>query len=280
MNGQSRFVLRVALLALILLAASAQSALGAAVDFESSEGYSAGNLHGQPTSGNQWSDDDSAKIAVTSAQSLSGLQSILLDPGLATGKVSNELDVGALPAQFSVKFYWRPSGTTSGQANIYLTQFAGSQTSFAGPRIVFVASGSFYQIKYVENGSVQNIKLGMSPGVYEDNWWEVEVVGDISTRTFDFYLDGTLEGSDLGFRNTITTLATSLNYLGVEASNTGVMDHYFDDFQITRNAGKEAHRVFGKEWPIPSPQVTPAQCSRHFIARTRSGSQTQHTNQG
>lgn len=236
MSERSRVGWGVTAVAMFLVAAFAQAAVGASVDFETGEGYSTGNLFDQPTSGNQWSGDDSSKIAVTSAQSQSGSQSILLDPGLTSGSDGNELNIGSTPTQFSLKFYWRPSGTTSGSASIYLAQFAGNSTNFAGPRIQFVASGSVYQIKSVENGFVQNIKLGMSPGIYADQWWEVEILGDLSTRTFDFYLDGTLEASDMGFRNTITNLATSLNYLGVEVSNTGASDHYFDDFQITSNA--------------------------------------------
>ena len=237
MNGKWRAGLSGTLLALLLSAVGGPPAFAAAVDFEGTEGYSTGNLFGEPSSGNQWSGDDSAKIVVTNTQSQSGGQSILLDPGLVSGKVDNELDVGSVPTQFSMKFYWRPSGTGSGNATIYLTQFAGSPTGFAGPRIQFVASGSVYQIKYVENGVVGNIMLGMSPLVYMDKWWEVEILGDISTRTFDFKLrklDGALqfEGFGFGFRNTISNLATSLNYLGVEASNTGSSDHYFDDFQI------------------------------------------------
>ncbi len=220
------------LLALALGAGGA--APGAAIDFETSEGYSVGNLHGQPSSGVQWGGDVTSKIAVTSAAAQSGAQSVLIDSGLSSGRVNNDLAVGAVPNRFSMKFHWRPSGTGSGNATIYLSQFAGSETSFTGPFVQFSATSTTYQIKYVENGSVGNIKLGMLPAVYENSWWEVEIVGDLSTLTFDFYLDGTLEASGLGFRNTITNLATSLNYLGLQAATSGLSDHYFDNIEITR----------------------------------------------
>jgi hypothetical protein len=232
MKKRSRFGLGSVLLTLLLVVGSERAALSASIDFETGEGYSVGDLHGQPTTGNQWNGDITPKIAVTSAQFQSGGHSVLIDPGVATGKVSDDLDVGSVPNQFSLKFHWRPSGTSGGDAVIYLSQFGSSTTNFVGPWVQFVGGGSVYQIKYVENGFAGNIKLGMSPAVYENNWWEVEIVGDISTHSFDFYLDGTLEGSGLGFRNTLGDLATSLNYVGLQASNTGSSDHYFDNIQI------------------------------------------------
>lgn len=222
------------LLVLGLVLGAERAALAAPIDFETSEGYAVGNLHGQPIAGDQWGGDITPKIAVTSAQAQSGGQSVLIDPGLSSGKVSNDLSVGPVPNRFSVKFHWRPSGTQSGYGAVYLSQFADSETNFIGPWVQFVASGSVYQIKYVEGGFVGNIKLGMSPAVYENNWWEVEIVGDLSTRTFDFYLDGTLEASGLSFRNSINNLATRLDYLGFQAATSGVADHYFDNFEITR----------------------------------------------
>ena len=158
----------------------------------------------------------------------------MLTIGLIAVVVVVQIAVGAVPNRFSVKFYWRPSGTGSGNATIYLSQFAASETSFTGPFVQFSATSTSYQIKYVENGAVGNIKLGMSPAVYENSWWEAEIVGDLSTLTFDFYLDGTLEASGLGFRNTITNVATSLNYLGLQAATSGLSDHYFDNIEITR----------------------------------------------
>ena len=173
MRNQLRLRMEVAAIALFLVAGVGHSALGASVDFETAEGYSVGDLHGQPSSGNQWSGDVTSKIAVTAAQSQSGAQSVLIDPGLTTGKVSDDLAVGSVPTQFSLKFYWRPSGTSSGDAVVYLSEFGGATTTFIGPWVQFVGSGTVYQIKYVENGAVTNIKSGMLPAKYEDNWWEV-----------------------------------------------------------------------------------------------------------
>jgi hypothetical protein len=209
-----------------------QAAFSASVDFEAGEGYSVGDLHGQPTTGNQWGGDATSKIAVSSAQSQSGGQSILIDPNLSTGKVNNDLEVGGVPTRFSLKFFWRPSGTGGGDATIYLSQFGSNTTTFVGPWVQFVGGSGVYQIKYLEAGFVHNIKLGMSPAIYENNWWEVEIFGDVSTHTFDFYLDGTLEGSDLGFRNNAASVPTSLNYVGLQASTSGLSDHYFDNLEI------------------------------------------------
>lgn len=91
-----------------------------------------------------------------------------------------------MPTQFSLKFYWRPGGTNGGDAAGYLSQPANNSTTFVGPFVQFSDASSVYQIKHVENGFVHNIKLGMSPAIYQNNWWEVEIVGDISTHTFDF----------------------------------------------------------------------------------------------
>ncbi len=206
------------------------------VGFDSAEGYSAdasGDLQGQPSAGNQWGGDVTEKIRVTSSVFQAGDQSVWIIPDLVTGKVRNYLDVGTLPNRFTLKFYWRPSGTTSGDAVVYLSQFGSDITTAVGPWIQFVASGTVYQIKYVENGTVKNIKLGMDPIVYAGNWWEVEIVGDLTSHTFDFYLDGTLEKSGLGFRNTFPAdLATSLSHIGLQASNTGASDHYFDEISV------------------------------------------------
>lgn len=210
-----------------------RTALCAPISFETDEGYSAMNLHGQPAVGNQWSGDVTDKIVVTETPDQAGEQSVLLDPDQAAGRVNNELDVGPAPTRFSLKFRWRPSGAAGGDAVVYLSQLSGSPTNFVGPFVQFAGESTVYQIKYVENGFVGNIKLGMTRGVYENNWWDVEIVGDLSTRTFDFYLDGTLEASGLGFRNTQSNLATSLSFLGLQASTSGAADHYFDDFEIS-----------------------------------------------
>jgi hypothetical protein len=203
------------------------------VDFEVVEGYGPGNLFGQPSPGNAWVGDDTAKIVVTNAVSQSGAQAVRLDPSVdsGTGRKEDHLDVGRLPRWFRLRFFWRPSGTAGGDAVVFLSQFA-TIGSAVGPLVQFVGGGSAYQIKYVSGGFVGNIKLGMDPAIYEDQWWEVEIVGDLSTQTFDFYLDGVLEASGLGFRHTApSNRATELHFLGLQVASTGATIHAFDAFQ-------------------------------------------------
>jgi len=57
-------------------------------------------------------------------------------------------------------------------------------------------------------------------------------IGDLSTHTFDFYLDGVLEASGLPFRSAAPNLANSLNYLHLQASTSGATNHAFDSVQI------------------------------------------------
>ena len=218
---------------LIAAMVGAGVASAAKVDFEAAEGYSVGSLFGQPGPAPQWTGDDTTKIRVSDAQAQSGGQSVLLDPDADTGRVANGLAVGFVPNEFSLRFFWRPTGTVSGNAAVYLSEFEGVTNAGVGPWVQFDASGDFYQIKYLEGGFVRNIKLGMLPETYENVWSEVEIIGDISTRTFDFYLNGAPEATGLPFRTTVVSgLANQLNYLNLQAATAGASDHAFDAFQI------------------------------------------------
>ena len=220
------------------------------IDFEIAEGYTAGNnLFGQPTAGNTWDGDNNPGLSVTAAQSSpAGGQSVLVDPG-QSGKSRDYLNVGSIPNQFVLEFDWLPSGPTtsaSGDAAVYLSEFGLDTNDGVGPWIQFAAVGTVYQIKYLDGGFVKNIKLGMDIDNFVDQWWQVKIVGDLSTHTFDFYFDNVLEGSNLVFKNNgINDPANSLNYLGLQASNTGVTDFYFDNFRLTAVPVPGALWLFG-----------------------------------
>lgn len=217
------------------------------IDFEIAEGYTAGsNLFGQPGTGNTWDGDNNPGLSV--AQIMSGNQSVLVDPG-QTGKSRDYLNVGSIPNQFVLEFDWRPSGpstSASGDATVYLSEFGSNTSDGVGPWIQFASVGTVYQIKYLDGGFVQNIKLGMDIDDFVNEWWQVKIVGDLSTHTFDLYFDNAPEGSDLVFKNNGSNdPANSLNYLGLQASNTGVTDFYFDNFRLTAVPVPGALWLFG-----------------------------------
>jgi hypothetical protein len=238
-------------MAFAVLSLSASPALAASVGFDAAEGYSPGHLLGQPVAAPQWTGDDTPKIQVTGAQSQAGGQSLLLDPGAAAGKVDNQLAFGSAPTQFSLRFFWRPSGTNGGDAAVSLTEFEGVTNAGVGPWVQFIGGGTVYQIKYLEGGFVRNIKLGMDPAIYENRWTAVEIIGDLSTHTFDFYLDGALEASGLPFRSTAAaSLANSLNYLHLQASTSGASDHALDSFQIRNANAASVPTLSGWAWVV------------------------------
>lgn len=77
----------------------------------------------------------------------------------------------------------------------------------------------------------------MQPRIdYEDVWSTVVIIGNLTTNTFDFYLNGDPEGSDLEFRHALpSNAADNLNYLGFQAGThfNSITDHYFDNFKIS-----------------------------------------------
>ncbi len=210
--------------------------MAATIDFESAEGYTAGNnLYGQPSPGNAWAGEDEAGIQITNSAGSLGSQSVLIDPS-ASDKTRDYLDVGSIPNQFMLEFDWRPiaSAQPSGDATFYLSQNGNSISSGVGPWVQFASNSTVYQIKYLDGGYVRNIKLGMDINEYVDQWWGVKIIGDLSSHTFDFYFNGMLEGEDLEYRHNLdTNKATSLNYLGLQASETGNTDFYFDNIRIS-----------------------------------------------
>jgi hypothetical protein len=237
------------LIVLVVVAVLAGPALAVTVDFDAAEGYAPGQLFGQPGSGSAWTGDDTPKIQVSAAQSQAGGQSVLIDPDATTGNVDDWLFVGNVPSRFSLQFYWRPSGSGQGNAVVYLKELDGPATTRVGPRVVFTESDSRYQIKYIENGFVGNIKLGLMPAFYENQWSQVEIVGDLATHTFDFYLNGTLEATGVPFGSTLpSNLATGLHYLGLQASTSGTTNHFFDSIRIDASPAAPVPTLSGWAW--------------------------------
>jgi hypothetical protein len=226
MKGRRFFLFAVVIMTFVMVAAFQGMAFCALVeiDFEQSQCYLPGNLYGQPTGATyQWGGNDNAKFQVvdTAIVPKQGIQSVRVK-ATSTG-TDNYLQIGSLPSKFTWKFFWTPS--TGGSGYTY-TWLGSSSAQRDGPFLSFWSNDLIcYRDGYIWKTIVED--LNQVP----KDWLAVVVVGDITTHTFDVYLNGEANptATNLPFA---AGEPADLSYLGLGGSNTGSKYDYYDAIHV------------------------------------------------
>ena len=187
------------------------------IDFETSQGYSPGNLYGQPSTGTSWCGNDTVDIQVTASEHQEGSQSLMVKAGSGGTGGTDYLNIGSVPDKFTWKFYWKPENTYSGWTRTWL----GSSSDLRdGPYLGFTGDDSIY---YYSDGYTHSIIDGLN----QTDWLAVVIVGDITAKTFDVYLDGASGPTATGC--SFNGDPTGLSWHGFESpAYFGANTHYYD----------------------------------------------------
>ena len=234
MKVRKFFLFAVVIMSFVMVAAFQGQAFCAPIeiDFEQSQGYSAGNLYGQPSIGTSWGGDNTDRIQVVSGGVEDGqcLQVI----NYCNPYKSNYLQIDSVPNDFMWKFYWKSNvGYEDRYSEIWL---GGSSTSDFGPSLKFSGSNHLY---YNDGSDWLKLTTGNNLGGH-NNWVPIVVLGHLDTLLFDIYrIDKDVNdndiwillGSDLEFQDS----PTELSYVGLGGRTLYGGDtqcHYYDAVHI------------------------------------------------
>ncbi len=182
--------------------------------FESSDGFSLGNLDGQ----GDWFVETGTSV-VQNAESMYGTQAVRLDPGATIG-----VPISGGGSVVWIDAFVRTGGTT----NVPSLAAMGERSS-----VVYFGSSDGVQ-PLDGDGSGSGVFLTLSPPatLSPTEWRRITLRQDYTAHTWDLYIDGSLRASGLGFKdNTISSLSGLRQYSeetayldAVSATTVGLTD--------------------------------------------------------
>jgi hypothetical protein len=191
-------------------------------DFEAAEGYTLGSLDNQlgwtVTAG-------SAQIVATGAAH--GTQSVVLSPGAAAARVEQEFGPSATnPDVIYVDFLSKPvAGVDAAAGTLYDT---------AAAQVALVQNGAPGQFAVLNgNGAGTGTWSNVTSAVALDanhvaaTWQRLTLRIDFTAKTWDFYLNGQLLVTGLGFRQAASSYLSLFALQGNASASTA-----FDDFYV------------------------------------------------
>jgi hypothetical protein len=186
-------------------------------DFEVSEGYQPGPLHGQ----NGWVVQGVANIV--SSPVASGQQAVLIAPSTAVSLVGR-LFTNSDPRITFVDLFAQPAAAATAATGVFLDTDAVriALTRVVGPQAIlhaFTGDGA-------GGGTWQPISKSVPLEISDrtSNWLRLTVRADYSAKRWDLYLDGRMIAADLGFFSNAPAAFTILGLSGHATLPTSIDD--------------------------------------------------------
>ena len=212
---------KITLLALSLFALTAS----AQVSFETSEGYSVGNITGQ----NGWGGTSAAHIAEVSTDYAAGFgaQSLKIEGNNGTnhasaGAISGTNAYNDEVVTLSFQAYFTPSPTTGNECDFFFSAQSPSQTSITS-RLRFVFDGTISIVDFNSSGTLAYIPTGAT--FTTGQWYTFTVVHDFVNGTITYKKD------DVTFFTGTVFAATNVENLAITSDNFE-SSAYFDEISI------------------------------------------------
>jgi hypothetical protein len=212
--------LSILLLSLGLLSLSRGQTIIYTADFETAESYAAGTLHGQ----NGWQVTQGS-AAVISTAAFSGTQSVILSPNSLPTVITQSFSQFANQNVLFVDFYSKPTANT----DVTLGTIVDADSARTG----FVRVGANGQV-YAFDGNGSNggtwtttvTSLPLDQSDQAQAWVRFTFRQDYSAKKWDLYVNGTMVGHGLGFRDNTKT-AFSLFTLQSASGGTTAFDYFY-----------------------------------------------------
>jgi len=222
-----------------------QALRAATIGFESSEGYSTGSIHGQPTgqpSGNAvWSDTSGDANMVTTADAYSGSQAFLMpantNQGVSELIITNVTDDAVTHFSTWIKI----DSTSSGIANFYLYYSGGNERFFfqqwgAGEQKIGRTVAGANQV--ITSNCVYGANGYWNSGFWAPGkWFRIDVDFDFSDDTYDIRLHGEIPDSSLENIPMSTSAVDDRLTKAWCYSYHETVDSYIDDITLGDGAG-------------------------------------------
>ena len=195
-------------------------------DFESSEGFSSGNLHKQ----GGWLVDKGSAI-ITGQDAHSGVQSIRIDNRAPSTRIRLPLSYPADRDVYYFDFYLKPSASPQADGQSFV-EVAGAQIGFFQQD----GDGQFFAYHGDGQGGGSWISSGVSTSLngqgLSTRWVRLTVRLDFSTSGFaywDLYVDAALSVANLGLTDSTATAPVDFIALGLTQGGS-----YLDDILFTQ----------------------------------------------
>jgi hypothetical protein len=191
------------------------------IGFETSEGYSTGNLFGQ----NSWAGDDDGRIKIFNSLANSGTQCLGLNGSNPGSVIEDYLSFDSVSGEFTWEFSIRDQGYYNGSNNFIRLADSGND-EYATYLYIDGKGYNGLSINYVTQSGMVELKS------YDDHLWhDIKIVGNTTDDTFDFYFDTDPVILDKPFYNDVSDIA-SLN-VGSDTYAGGAYSIYVDDVKLT-----------------------------------------------